>query len=229
MGRMSKTYDGLADWYDREVRTGAGAEVSRLAVDVAIQLLGAGPGRLLDIGCGTGIAFRAVTASGWSPVGVDLSKDQLSLASPLLPGRVIQADARNLPFDSGSFDAGLSLLSHTDIGDPEAVFAEAARVLRARARFVHVGTHPCFVTPFFQRRPGPPFTAHEGYRQMAFHPSGPGFGTGIRGRVGAYHVPLGSLLTQFAARFEIDEVVEPGNEDYPILLALCGRRRGGRF
>ncbi|MDP9184193.1 MAG: class I SAM-dependent methyltransferase [Actinomycetota bacterium] len=199
--------------------------MSRLAVEVACQLLGSGLGRLIDIACGTGIAFDAVTASGWSPVGLDLSKDQLSLASHLLTGRLVLADARHLPFDSGSFDAGLSLLSHTDIGDPAGLFAEAARVLQPGARFVHVGTHPCFVTPFFQRRPGPPYAAHEGYRQMGFYASGPGFGTGIRGRVGAYHVPLGSLLTEFAIRFDIDEVLEPGPEDYPILLAVSGRRR----
>jgi ubiquinone/menaquinone biosynthesis C-methylase UbiE len=222
---MSRTYDGLADWYDKEVRTGFGADVSRLAVEVGCRLLGSGPGRLLDIACGTGIAFEAITALGWSPVGLDLSKDQLSVAARLLDGRLVLADARNLPFGSGSFDAGLSLLSHTDIGDPESVFAEAARVLQPGARFVHVGTHPCFVTPFFQRRPGPPYAAHEGYRQMGFHASGPGFGTGIRGRVGAYHVPLASLLTEFAVRFDLDEVLEPGPEDYPILLSVSGHRR----
>jgi ubiquinone/menaquinone biosynthesis C-methylase UbiE len=222
---MSKTYDGLADWYDAEVRTGFGADVSRLAIDVACRLLGPGPGRLIDIACGTGIAFDAVTAMGWSPVGLDLSRDQLSVASRLIHGSLVQADARRLPFDAGSFDAGLSLLSHTDIGDPAAVLAEAARALKPRARFVHVGTHPCFVTPFFQRRPGPPYTAHKGYRQMGFHADGPGFGTGIRGRVGAYHVPLAPLFTELAARFYIDEIIEPGLEDYPILLAVSGHRR----
>jgi ubiquinone/menaquinone biosynthesis C-methylase UbiE len=224
---MSKTYDGLAEWYDDEVRTGFGADVSRLAVDVACQLLGQGPGRILDLACGTGIAFEAVTGSNWSLVGIDLSKDQLSLARDLLPGRLVLADARRLPFDAGSFDAALSVLSHTDVGDPATVFAEAARVLQPGARFVHVGTHPCFVNPFFQRRPGPPYSAHEGYRQVGFHASGPGFGTGIRGRVGAYHVPLGTLLGEFAVPFDIDEVVEPGADDYPILLAFSGRRRAG--
>jgi hypothetical protein len=33
-------------------------------------------------------------------------------------------------------------------------------------------------------------------------------------------------LGEFAARFDIDEVVEPGAEDYPILLAFSGRSRG---
>jgi hypothetical protein len=53
----------------------------------------------------------------------------------------------------------------------------------------------------------------------------PGFGTGIRARVGAYHVPLGTLLSAIASYFELEAVVEPGIEDYPILLAVLARRR----
>jgi SAM-dependent methyltransferase len=47
----------------------------------------------------------------------------------------------------------VSLLTHTDLDHPEAAFAEAARVLRQGGRLSYVGTHPCFVTPFVERRP----------------------------------------------------------------------------
>ena len=47
-----------------------------------------------------------------------------------------------------SFDAVASVLTHTDVDDPEAAFAEAARVLRPGGRLSYVGTHPCTICPW---------------------------------------------------------------------------------
>jgi 2-polyprenyl-3-methyl-5-hydroxy-6-metoxy-1,4-benzoquinol methylase len=67
-------YDGLASWYERYITT----EVpwftdasGRLVSD----LLGPGPGRCLDIGCGGGIYLPLLVDLGWGVVGVDVSDD----------------------------------------------------------------------------------------------------------------------------------------------------------
>ena len=56
------------------------------------------------------------TVTGWSPTGVDVSDDMLRLARARGLD-VVQADATALPFPDDSFDAAVSLWTHTDVGD----------------------------------------------------------------------------------------------------------------
>jgi SAM-dependent methyltransferase len=51
------------------------------------------------------------------------------------------------PFEDESFDAAISVWTHTDVGDFRATVAEVARVLRPGTPFVYIGGHPCFVGP----------------------------------------------------------------------------------
>jgi ubiquinone/menaquinone biosynthesis C-methylase UbiE len=120
-------FDGLADWYDQEIRHLAGAHVTETALQSLIRLLGSGPGKCLDLGCGTGIAIPDLIRLGWSVVGVDISADQLRVAREQTRGLAVdllEGDASHLPFAAGSFDAVVSMLTHTDFDDPPAVFAE---------------------------------------------------------------------------------------------------------
>jgi SAM-dependent methyltransferase len=136
---------------------------------------------------------------------------------------LVEADATQLPFGDASFDV-VSVLTHTDFENAAAVFTEAARVLRPGGRFVYVGMHPCFVTPTVERRKDAPHLLHPGYRRRGWWHDAPGFRFGrdcLPGRAGVNHLPLADFLNTFLdAGLRLDRVEEPGEDDYPWLLAL---------
>ena len=221
-------YDGLADWYDAFVRS---AGVTAVELDAVARLLGSGPGRCLDLGCGTGIAVEPLSAAGWSVVGVDVSSDQLRVARERvgeIAVELLQADAVDLPFADGSFDAVVSLLTHTDFDDFAAVLREVARVLVAGGRFVYVGPHPCFLSPTVERRQDEPHLLHPGYRRRGWWHDAPGFRLGregVRGRAGVNHLPLEDVLNAIVSSgLRLENVQEPGEDDYPLLLGFSARR-----
>src|SRR6266516_6693918 len=87
------------------------------------------PGRIIDIGCGTGFLTRHLRGS---VVGVDQSAEVLELARARLPGReLVCAEVPPLPFGDGAFDLAFSgnVYSHIDTAAARAEFvAEALRV-----------------------------------------------------------------------------------------------------
>jgi SAM-dependent methyltransferase len=218
-------YDGLAGWYDAEI---GGLALTPTATGALSRLLGPGSGRCLDLGCGTGLTLPALAGLGWRVVGVDLSGDQLHLALERAGGAgavLAQADAAALPFPDGAFDAVVSLFTHTDLDDRAGATVEVARVLRPGGRLVDVGTHPCFVTPFAERLASGRVLLHPGYRARGWHAGGPGFGSGIRPRVGVNHLPLADLVGAFLnAGLTLRRLEEPGDDDHPVLLALVLER-----
>src|SRR5690348_2483413 len=180
-------YDEVADWYDAEFAT---SELGASARGIVLRLLGDGPGRLLDVGCGGGAHAVELASRGWSVTGVDVSADQLELARARGVD-VVEADAAELPFEGASFDAAVSMFTHTDVDDFAAVLREVARVLRPDGRFVYLGVHPCFVGPhaFVHDRDVPEL--HPGYRDTSFRIEAPGiWNEGLRAKVGATHLPL---------------------------------------
>jgi ubiquinone/menaquinone biosynthesis C-methylase UbiE len=211
-------YDGLADWYDAEfAQAGSGLAARK----IALRLLGSPSGRLLDVGCGTGAHMAAFAEAGWDAVGVDVSSDQLRLARDR-GLEVLQADARSLPFEDRSFDAAVSIFTHTDMDDFATAMRETARVLKPTGHFVYLGVHPCFVGPhaFVHDRDVPEL--HPGYRDTSFRREAPGiWSDGVRARVGAWHLPLGLFLHCFLdAGLRLDRIEEPEGRDYPYILAL---------
>jgi ubiquinone/menaquinone biosynthesis C-methylase UbiE len=67
------------------------------------------PGKILDVGCGTGYYCRIFHEMGFQPIGVDFSKTAIAKARekfPTLEFRV--GDALDLPFDPSIFDVILS-------------------------------------------------------------------------------------------------------------------------
>ncbi|MDQ2934137.1 MAG: class I SAM-dependent methyltransferase [Chloroflexota bacterium] len=211
-------YDGLADWYDNFVRS---EEVVSVALGSLEGMIGRGPGQCLDVGCGTGMAFATLAAHDWTVVGVDVSADQLAVAqdrAQAVGARLVHAEASQLPFPDGSFDAVVSLLTHTDFDDVSEVVRECARVVAPGGRFVYVGVHPCFVGPMVERRADGPHLLHPGYRRSGWWPDAPGV---IRSQVGVNHVPLAQLINAVLyAGLRLEQIEEPGEEGYPMLLSL---------
>ncbi len=190
-----------------------------------LGLLGDGPGRLLDVGCGGGAHAVELAAHAWSVTGVDVSAAQLELARARGVD-VVEADAAELPFDDASFDAAVSMFTHTDVDDFGAVMREVARVLRPDAPFVYLGVHPCFVGPhaFVHDRDVPEL--HPGYRDTSFRTEAAGiWDEGLRAKVGATHLPLGLFLQAVVgAPLTLERLEEPEGRDYPHVVALRARR-----
>jgi len=211
-------YDEFADWYDAEFAT---TDLGRSACTIVLRLLGEGPGRLLDVGCGGGAHAVAFAEHGWSVTGVDVSPAQLELARRR-GVEVIEADAAALPFDDESFGAAVSMFTHTDVEDFAAVVGEITRVLRPESRFVYLGVHPCFVGPhaFVHDRDVPEL--HPGYRDTSHRTEAPGiWGEGLRSKVGARHLPLGLFLQTFLdAGLVLERLEEPEGREYPHIVAL---------
>jgi SAM-dependent methyltransferase len=218
-------YDGVADWYDREL---AAAPTGLSAQRVVSRLLGEGDGRLLDVGCGGGALSLAAAKLGWRVTGVDVSEDQLRLARERGVDAV-RADATALPFDDASFDAAVSVFTHTDMDDFAGALREIARVLRPEAPFVYLGVHPCFIGPHsrFLAGEGVP-ELFGGYWSTSRYTEAPGISpTGLRAKVGAVHLPLGAFVQAFLdAGFRIERLEEPASpeREYPHLVALRCRR-----
>jgi len=211
-------YDGVADWYEREFRS----PPDDLRRETLFRILGGGPGELLDVGCGTG-AYTAMTSlHGWTATGIDVSEDMLRLARQR-GVEVVRGDAAALPFDDGSFDAVISMWTHTDVDDFPTVAKEIARVLRRTGRFVYIGAHPCFVGPHscFVSAEGAP-VLHPGYRRTGRYTEAPGITPdGLRVKVGATHLPLGIFLQSFfEAGFKLEHFEESEPREYPHMVAL---------
>jgi ubiquinone/menaquinone biosynthesis C-methylase UbiE len=213
-------YDGHSAWYDELASAGPFVALRRRVA----RLLGPARGRCLDLGCGTGLTIPFLQEQGWDVVGVDVSEDQLSRARERLgeDAELLVADGQELPFDDASFDAVVSLLTHTDVDDLSRFFRELQRVLRPGGTLVYAGVHPAFGCPAVEPREEGPWLLHPGYRQEGWHTvSRDSAKHGIRSRVGVNHTTLASLLNALLAAGLTPELFdEPGTRDPPLFLAF---------
>ncbi len=119
-------------------------------------------GKLLDLGTGTGdvplVALRA--QPGLSSVGADFSEGMLRAGLARAGGsgvRWLSADALQLPFPAGTFDAVTSAFLMRNVVDLERAFGEQQRVLRTGGKVVCLDTTPPGFTLF---RPALQFHLH---------------------------------------------------------------------
>ena len=126
-------YDAI---YDAERGRGW---VARARLAVAVEEIGPGPGRALDVGMGAGRLCADLERVGWEAHGVDPSQAMVSLARRRLPEaseRLGPGHAEELSFPDASFQAvaALGSLEYTD--DLGRAAREIARVLEPGGRAV---------------------------------------------------------------------------------------------
>jgi SAM-dependent methyltransferase len=99
-------------------------------------------GRILEIAAGTGVLTRALAsglAESVSIVATDLNQSMLDRASAIgtrRPVEWLQADAMELPFPNGAFDAVVCQFGVMFFPDKSKAFSEARRVLKPGGRFL---------------------------------------------------------------------------------------------
>jgi SAM-dependent methyltransferase len=98
--------------------------------------VGAGT-RVLDVGCGSGLALALAARRGAVPSGLDISPSLLGVARQRLPDADLRdGDMETLPFRDAAFDAVTGVNAFQFAGDPERALREAARVTRPGGRVV---------------------------------------------------------------------------------------------
>lgn len=112
------------------------------AGDLANRLAARSCRRVLEIAAGTGVVTRrlaSVLPADVSLVATDLNQPMLDLAAEVGTSRPVewrQADAMQLPFDDGQFDAVLCQFGVMFFPDKAKAFSEARRVLSGNGVFL---------------------------------------------------------------------------------------------
>jgi SAM-dependent methyltransferase len=135
-----RLFDERAQWYDDAHDSGrVDGHALRARMAKVVELVGAGPGAVVDVGMGPGRLLDALAGRGWAVSGVDVSARMVDLARLRLPAageRLVRAPAERLPFDDSSFDVAVATGVLEYVTEPQAALAEVARVLRPGGRFV---------------------------------------------------------------------------------------------
>jgi SAM-dependent methyltransferase len=110
-------------------------------IDSALDGAQVGRGtRLLDVGCGSGLALQRAAARGAEVSGIDLSPSLLSIARRRAAQAVlVEGGIDELPFGDARFDVTLAVNALQFAFDPTAALAELARVLASEARLTIAG------------------------------------------------------------------------------------------
>ncbi len=124
--------------------------VSDVAVeDAVLRLVGPNPvDALLDLGTGTGLMLQVLQNSYRHAVGIDASRDMLSVAranldkAGIVKASVRHGDILNLPLEGQDFDLVIIHQVLHFLDQPELAIAEAARVLRPGGRLLIVDLAP---------------------------------------------------------------------------------------
>jgi len=147
---VKRWWDETAEYFQDDIEMGVGVDwTGPWAPD--IRLFEDVEGRdVLELGCGGGQCTIALADRGANVTGVDLSTAQLAHARDLAAEHdtdveLVQGDVTDLGmFDDASFDVAFNAWVFQWVGDLEACFAEASRVLRPGGRLVFSMPHPYY-------------------------------------------------------------------------------------
>ena len=150
---VKRWWEETARWFQADIDldvginwTGTGNESSDL--DLLTDVAGAD---VVELGCGGGQCTVELARRGADVVGVDLSREQLGYAGDLVAEHgvggavaLLEGDLTALSLAAGQFDVAFNCWVFQWVGDLDAAFAEAARVLRPGGRFVFATPHPVY-------------------------------------------------------------------------------------
>ena len=104
--------------------------------------------RLLDLGCGLGVAPYYFSLEGFNVYGIDVSSKFLSYSASFKQSNLhyISGSVFNLPFKDGTFDVAGSYDVIEHLPDIETFLRESIRVLKKGGIFVIIC--PSLITPF---------------------------------------------------------------------------------
>ncbi len=141
--RVMQRYDVTAEMYD-ERYAGEQQRKYKLALD-KVEVAGK---TVLDIGCGSGLFFREVTAQAEMVVGVDVSRKLLLKAKEqtktLKNAFVLQADADHLPFKDSFFGAAFAFTVLQNMPKPHETLCELKRIVKRGGSLVVTGLKKAF-------------------------------------------------------------------------------------
>jgi SAM-dependent methyltransferase len=111
---------------------------NRPLFEAVLDAAGVGQGtRVLDVGCGSGLALVLAARRGAAVSGVDISPGLLGVARDRLPDADLrEGDMESLPFGDAAFDAVTGVNAFQFAGDPRRALREAARVAGQGGRVV---------------------------------------------------------------------------------------------
>jgi SAM-dependent methyltransferase len=90
--------------------------------------------RLLDVGCGAGLALQLAVQRGATPTGIDAAAGLLQVAAERLPDADLrEGDIEELPYLDDTFDAVTAFNSVQYAGNPTAAVREIKRVAKPGA------------------------------------------------------------------------------------------------
>jgi ubiquinone/menaquinone biosynthesis C-methylase UbiE len=189
------------------------AGLTRETVGLLQDAAGIRPGStVLDIGSGPGHVTGALAKSGAVVTGIDFSTKMVEVARRHYPEAAFQeADAEQLPFDDGSFEAVVSNFVVHHLARPGVVFREVCRVLKPGGRFAFV----VFERPEAQSSIGAFFEAVAAHHDSDELPHGPLFGA----ERSAY-VPLLEESGLGDLHFETHDIVWRSDTVDPVLQAF---------
>jgi len=128
--KIQEHYDTIADVYDHHYDQPRGRCYH---THISTSIMSALPkdGKLLDIGCGTGLFVERYIEAGGSAIGLDISRKMIEQARR----RCVACDytigtGEKIPFCDNTFDAVSSLLVFSYVKHPETMLNEAFRVLK---------------------------------------------------------------------------------------------------
>ena len=153
---------------------GRNSRQSQLEIPAMVRALGIpGDARILEVGCGRGVALPVLDelCSPRRLVGLDIDPELLEVAAANLRehgtrAELCAADVRRMPFDDGAFDVIIDFGTLFHIARPQAATAEIARVLAPGGMFVHETKASQLLShPVRSRGRRLPRLEHDGLRQ----------------------------------------------------------------